>query len=116
MFFSCESLLKLDFSNFNTSSVTNMEWIFYNCFTEKQPPSTLICKASTIKKITDKEDKKAVINNIIENKDNQEKVYICSVERVEIKPQIIVNIKTHITIVECQITAVVEYKEVEKVK
>ena len=31
MFFNCTSLTSLDLSNFNTSNVTNMSWMFYKC-------------------------------------------------------------------------------------
>ena len=31
MFYGCRNLISLDLSNFNTSSVTNMEYMFYNC-------------------------------------------------------------------------------------
>ena len=62
---------------------------------QRKKTSTLICQASTIKKITDKgglclinaEKEKNRINDIL-NK-NTDRVYTCSVERVEINPQII---------------------------
>ena len=120
MFQNCSSLTNLNLSKFNTTKVTNMLWMFNNCFTEEQT-STLICQASTIQKITDDkyscltiENGKDEIKNTLNN--NIGKVYTCNVERVEIKHQIIINIKTHITIVEYQITEVKEYKEVEKVE
>ena len=31
MFYNCSSLASLDLSSFNTSNVTNMKWMFYNC-------------------------------------------------------------------------------------
>ena len=31
MFCGCESLTKVDFSNFNTSEVNDMEYLFYGC-------------------------------------------------------------------------------------
>ena len=31
MFYECNSLINLNFSNFNTQKVTNMEWMFYSC-------------------------------------------------------------------------------------
>ena len=31
MFYKCESLIKLDISNFNTSNVTDMDYIFFGC-------------------------------------------------------------------------------------
>ena len=31
MFYECNSLINLNFSNFNTQKVTNMEWMFYRC-------------------------------------------------------------------------------------
>ena len=86
MFSWCISLTNLNLSNFNTENVTNMSYMFYKCFQNK---ATLICQASTIKKITDKEDKnysylKFVNNGVkndIENNNNPGKVYTCSVER-----------------------------------
>ena len=99
MFYNCSSLTNLDLSSFNTSNVTNMFCMFYNCFKEKHT-ATLICKAITLKKIT--ENKKSCliipnenenndeINDIIENNNNPEQIYTCSVERGEkdINPQI----------------------------
>ena len=35
MFAKCNELEELDLSNFNTSKVTNMECMFYNCFNLK---------------------------------------------------------------------------------
>ena len=99
MFAGCSSLTELDLSNFNTNKVTNMIYnMFANCFTEKET-SILICKASTIQKITNNKNSRLTItenvnniNALITNKDNQEQVYTCSVERKkkEIKPQITV--------------------------
>jgi len=71
--------------------------MFYNCFKEEQP-STLICKASTIRKITDngndscltitnENEKNNKINDIL-NKDNKGKVCTCSVKRVGNNPEI----------------------------
>ena len=100
MFYDCSNLKELDLSNFNTDKVINMLGMFYNCFKEEQP-STLICTASTIRKITDngndscltitnENEKNNKINDIL-NKDNKWKVYTCTVERVgnEDNPQII---------------------------
>ena len=86
MFDSCSSLTKLDLSQFNTDNVTDMIWMFYNCFKNN---ATLICQASTIKKITDKgglrltiqNENKYEIKNIIENNKNLEQVYTCIVKR-----------------------------------
>ena len=36
MFQECNDLLNLDLSNFNTSHVTNMGWMFYGCHKLKQ--------------------------------------------------------------------------------
>ena len=36
MFFGCESLKKLDLSKFNTSNVTNMSFMFYECSSLKE--------------------------------------------------------------------------------
>ena len=92
MFYNCSSLTNIKFTDkFNTSNVIDMYCMFYNCFKEKQP-STLICKASTIQKITDNRDYSGlIIQN--ENKDeindklkgNTEQVYKCSVERAILK-------------------------------
>ena len=97
MFFECNKLTHLNLSNFNTQNVTNIGYIFYKCFKEEQP-STLICQASTIQKITENENsylaitnkKKTKINNIIENNKNPKQVYTCTVKRWknEDKPQI----------------------------
>ena len=65
--------------------------MFYNCFKEKHT-STLICKASTIKKIANSvgsdltitNEKKAEIND----NNNQGKVYTCSVNRDGSNPEI----------------------------
>ena len=96
MFSGCRSLTELDLSNFNTENVTNMRGMFYNCFKEKRQPSTLICKASTISKITDNGDDSCLIipdekNDWIKNtlKNNLKQVYTCSIERVEDNPKII---------------------------
>ena len=86
MFSKCSGLKELNLSNFNTNKGTYMEGMFNNCFTEKEH-STLICTASTIQKITDKNQKSCLIiedNNVkivIENNNNPEQVYTCSVER-----------------------------------
>ena len=72
--------------------------MFYNCFIKEQT-SMLICKASTIKNITDYgnsrliiEDKKENdwIKNTLTNEDNQDTVYTCNIEivaesKVEVK-------------------------------
>ena len=89
MFNWCSSLKELDLSSFNMNKVKDMRSMFNNCFTEQQP-STLICQASTIQKIADEGGLRLTIqyenendiNNIIENNNNLEQVYICSVERV----------------------------------
>ena len=123
MFYNCSSLTNLDLSKFNTNKVTNMSGMFRNsrsltnitfpdnfitnnvidmmnmfknCFKEKQI-STLICKASTLKKITENEkscliitnknEKNNKINDIL-NKDNKGKVCKCSVKRVGNNPEI----------------------------
>ena len=103
MFYNCNSLTELDLSKFNTNNVKYMETMFYNCFQNK---ATLICQASTIKKIADNgnrsyliiagKEKDGVINNTL-NK-NPKQVYTCSVkrEKSESRPQI---------------TSVVEYKQ-----
>ena len=88
MFDGCSSLTKLDLSHFITDNVTDMLWMFNKCFKEKHT-STLICTASTIKKITNSSEgsyltitneKKNKINDIL-NKDNKWKVYTCIVKR-----------------------------------
>ena len=88
MFAGCSELTKLDLSNFNTDKVKNMSAMFNNCF-KKEHHSTLICKASTIKKIansgdsyltiTNDNEKKAKINDGL-NK-NSDQVYTWTVER-----------------------------------
>ena len=103
MFYNCSSLTNLDLSNFNTDNVTDMFGMFYNCFKEEQT-STLICKASTIQKITEKENSCLTITNKINNEikntiannNNLKQVCICSVKRGGSNPEI---------------TAVVEYKQ-----
>ena len=96
MFKNCSSLNNFDLSNFNTKKVINMSSMFAYCF---QNNATLICKASTIKKITDYgnsrliiEDKKENdwIKNTLTNEDNQDTVYTCNIEivaesKVEVK-------------------------------
>ena len=66
MFYNCNSLNNLDLSKFNTTNVTNMMNMFKNCFKEKQI-STLICKASTLKKITENENSSLTITKKNEN-------------------------------------------------
>ena len=106
MFSMCSGLTKLDLSKFNTKNVKNMNGMFYNCFKEEQP-STLICQASTIQKITDEEDDSCLTitddnekNDWIKNtlKNNLKQVYTCTVKKGgnEDKPKI---------------TSVEEYKE-----
>ena len=96
MFKNCNSLTSIKFTDkFNTNNATKMYCMFFQCFTEQQP-STLICKASTIKKITDKNASCLTITNENENKEeineilnnNPEQVYTCSVERVGENSQI----------------------------
>ena len=92
MFSFCSKLSVLDLSKFNTDKVTDMNAMFYNCFKNE---ATLICKASTIKNITEKENSYLIItnekknndeiNNIIVNNKNLDQVYICSVKREEKK-------------------------------
>ena len=86
MFYDCSKLTKLNLSNFNTSNVIDMQFMFDKCF---QNEATLICKASTLKNITDDtkiscliilNEKKAEINGKLNN--NPGKVYKCSVKRV----------------------------------
>ena len=89
MFAYCSSLNNLNLSKFNTNKITNMFWMFYNCF---QDNATLICKSITIQKITDYENscliitnengKKTEIKKTIENYNNKDKVYTCTVERI----------------------------------
>ena len=102
MFYNCSSLKELDLSNFNTNKVTNMFGMFSYCFQNK---ATLICKESTLKKITDENEfsnlaitneKEKEVNNIIGNNNNPEQVYTCSVKKVGSNPEI---------------TSVVEYKQ-----
>ena len=110
MFWGCSSLNNLDLSNFNTDNVTDMSFMFNNCF---QNNATLICKASTIKKITEngglrliipnENEKKSEINDILNN-NNTDKVYTCTVERFGNNPEIT-------DVVEYQITAVEEYQQ-----
>ena len=86
MFYGCSSLIKLDLSKFNTDKVKNMSYMFANCFKNN---ATLICTASTIKKIansggsyltiTNDNEKKAKINNTLN--ENSDQVYIWTVER-----------------------------------
>ena len=87
MFSECSSLTELNLSSFNTDTVKDMSYMFNNCF---QNNATLICKASTLKKITDENkisyliitnEKKAVIKKTIENNKNPEQVYTCIVKR-----------------------------------
>ena len=95
MFYKCSSLTSLDLSKFNTNNVKYMNHMFYKCFNAVDT-ATLICQASTIKKITDNGDSyltipnenKAGINKILNN--NKCEVYKCSVERKkkEINPKI----------------------------
>ena len=99
MFNKCSKLTELDLSSFNTNKVTNMKGMFNNCF-QTSDISFLICKAITLKKITENKkscliipnenEKNDEINDIIENNNNPEQVYKCSVERGEkdINPQI----------------------------
>ena len=96
MFKNCNSLTHLNLSNFKTQNVTNIGYIFYKCFKEEQP-STLICQASTIQKITDDGGSCLIIPNKINNEikktianDNNNiwKVYKCSVKRVGDNPEI----------------------------
>jgi surface protein len=94
MFDNCSSLKKLDLSKFNTDKVEDVSYMFNNCF-EKKQTSFLICKASTIKHVTEDNNNsclKFVNNNVkivIENNNNLEQVYTCSVKRVGNNPQII---------------------------
>ena len=75
------------------NNITNMRNMFNNCFQNK---ATLICKVSTIQKITDNggscliipNEKKSGFENIIGNNNNPEQVYTCSVKRVGNNPQI----------------------------
>ena len=94
MFYGCSNLTELNLSSFNTNEDTYISNMFYNCFPNK---ATLICKASTIQKIADDagnsrlsitNDKKAEINDIICDEDNQGEVYKCSVKRVGSNPEI----------------------------
>ena len=96
MFNNCSSLNNLDLSKFNTTNVTDMSYMFDKCFKEEQP-STLICQASTIQKITDDGGSCLIIPNKINNEikktianDNNNiwKVYKCSVKRVGDNPEI----------------------------
>ena len=97
MFYKCSSLTSLDLSNFNTSNVKYMNHMFYNCF-KAGDTATLICTASTIKKITDNGDSYLTITNDNKNNDeikktintveNQDKVYTCSVKRGGNNPEI----------------------------
>ena len=93
MFAYCGNLTELNLSSFNADTVKDISYMFNNCFKNK---ATLICKASTIQKITDNGDscliitneKKAVIKKTIENNKNPEQVYTCSVNRVGSDPEI----------------------------
>ena len=104
MFSNCSSLTKLDLSNFNTDKVTDMQYMFDQCFKNE---ATLICKASTIKKITENkiswltitndnenDEKYKAINKTLNN--NLDQVYTCSVKR---------GVNEHMP----QITSVVKY-------
>ena len=101
MFAYCGNLTELNLSSFNADTVKDISYMFNNCFKNK---ATLICKASTIQKITDNGDscliipneKKAEINDKL--KGNLEKVYTCSVKRGRNEDN-------------SQITAVEEYKQ-----
>ena len=94
MFYGCSDLTNLNLSNFNTDKVTGMYSMFYNCFQNK---ATLICQASTIKKIADNGNSCLIITNENEKKINDElnknldQVCTCTVKREEkdINPQII---------------------------
>ena len=93
MFYYCSSLTVLNLSKFNTVKLTTMFCMFSNCFKEKHT-ATLICKASTLKKIAEKKNSYLIIPIKNENKindglnDNQDKVYTCTVERVGSDPEI----------------------------
>ena len=113
MFYKCSSLTSLDLSSFNTSNVKYMNHMFYKCFNAVDT-ATLICQASTIKKITDNGDSYLTITNDNKNNDeikktintveNQDKVYTCSVKRGGNNPEIT-------KIEEYQVTSVEEYKQ-----
>ena len=84
MFWGCSSLTNLDLSNFNTNNVTHMKEMFKSCFKNN---ATLICTASTLKKITENkkscliiEDKDEIKNTIANDNNNIWKVYKCSVD------------------------------------
>ena len=94
MFDNCISLTKLDLSNFITDEVKYMLGMFNHCFTEEQT-STLICTASTIKKIAENGNSYLTIpndndikNTIANDNNNKWKVYKCSVKRVGDNPEI----------------------------
>ena len=106
MFGNCSNLTKLDLSSFTTVNVTYMRNMFYYCFQNK---ATLICKASIIKKTTNKvdscltienDDIKSTLNN------NLVKIYKCSVKRKkkEINPKIT-------DVEEYKVTSVEEYTQ-----
>ena len=95
MFSECRSLTELDLSNFITDNVTDMYGMFNECF-KAGGTATLICKESTIKKITNNKDSRLTIPNEknIEINDklneNQDQVCTCTVKREgkDINPQI----------------------------
>ena len=92
MFNNCSSLTELNLSNFNTKNVKDISLMFKSCFKNE---ATLICTASTIKKIanigggsylTIPNDKKTDINDKL--KENPKQVYTCTVKRVRNNPEI----------------------------
>ena len=91
MFNNCSSLKELNLSSFNTSKVGNMFGMFFGCFKNE---ATLICTASTIKKITENENSYLTIPNENKNEikktlnENLDQVYTCSVKRVGDNPEI----------------------------
>ena len=71
MFCNCNNLIELVLSNFNTEKVEDVIYMFYYCFKNE---ATLICKASTIQKITDDAgNSRLSITNENENNDNNKK-------------------------------------------
>ena len=86
MFAGCSKLLELNLSKFNSNKVTDMRDMFYKCFKNN---AKLICKASTIKHVTEDNNDSYLkfvnnyVKNEIENNNNTGQIYTCTVERGE---------------------------------